>query len=251
MSRPSLDQRIIIVTGGGQGIGRALSFHLASEGAQVIVADLNHENAVAVAEEIGPGAVGLKLDVSDSVSCALLAETVTQQFARVDGIVNNAAVFSTIKMKPFWQIDVTEWDSLMGVNVRGPWLVVSALLPLLRASQFGSIVNFGSDSVGEGRGGYLHYIASKAAVQGMTFAMSHELGEFGIRVNTISPGATKTEIPRSTVTPEQLENMLAARALHRVATPADLCGVVTFLLSDESAFITGQTLSVNGGSLHR
>jgi 3-oxoacyl-[acyl-carrier protein] reductase len=154
-------------------------------------------------------------------------------------------------MKPSWEITVDEWDRLIDVNLRGVWLATKAFLPLFRKSPYASILNIGSDSVWEGRGGYLHYTASKAGVQGMTFSMSRELGEFGIRVNTISPGATQTEIPRATVTPEQLAAMIESRALHRTATPDDLTGLAVFLLSEQSGFITGQTISVNGGKLHR
>lgn len=251
MNPKRLDGKTIVVTGAAQGIGRAFAHRLAAEGAAVIAADRNAEGAARTAHEAGEGAWPFALDVADPASCAALAESVGERYGRVDGLLNNAAIFSTIEMKPFWQISLDEWDALMAVNLRGPWLLTSALVPLLRESPSASIVNIGSDSVAEGRKGYLHYTASKGGVQGMSFSMSHELGEFGIRVNTISPGSIQTEIPRGTVTPEQLEAMLSARALHRVATPEDLTSLAAFLLSDESSYITGQTISVNGGSLHR
>jgi NAD(P)-dependent dehydrogenase (short-subunit alcohol dehydrogenase family) len=165
--------------------------------------------------------------------------------------VNNAAIFSTITMRPFWEIPVEEWDRLMAVNLRGPWLLTSALLPALRAAHGASVVNVGSDAVWLGRPGYLHYIASKAGVAGMTHSMAHELGGDDIRVNSLSPGATYTEVPRGTVTQEQKKSMHAAQALHRDAGPEDMVGVVAFLLSDDSRWVTGQTISVNGGILHR
>jgi 3-oxoacyl-[acyl-carrier protein] reductase len=167
------------------------------------------------------------------------------------GLINNAAVFSTITMKPFWEIAPDEWDTLMAVNLKGPWLVVSALLPLLRRSESASVVNIGSDAVGMGRPGYLHYVASKGGVHGMTFSMSRELGQFGIRVNTLSPGPVYTEVARATVSPAQKQAMLDAQSLHRTADPDDMVGLAAFLLSDESAYLTGQTISVNGGLLHR
>jgi 3-oxoacyl-[acyl-carrier protein] reductase len=244
--------RTIVVTGAAQGIGRAFALRLVDEGANVVVADLNLEGAERVAAEISDGNVlAAEVDVSDEASVAALRSAVEERFGSLDGLVNNAAIFSTILMKPFWEIAVDEWDRLIDVNLRGVWLTTKAMLPLLRRSTSGSIVNLGSDSVWEGRGGYLHYTASKAGVQGMTFSMSHELGEFSIRVNTISPGATQTEIPRATVTPEQLAAMIESRALRRAATPEDLTSLAVFLLSDQSAFITGQTFSVNGGKLHR
>ena len=253
MGNQSLSGRVVVVTGGAQGIGRALSLHLARAGARVIVADRNIRGAEAVrAESTGQGELAaVALDVTSQDSVAELAAELERSYGRVDGLINNAAIFSTITMKPFWQITIEEWDALMAVNLRGPWMVTTALLPLLQKSASASIVNIGSDSVWEGRQGYLHYTSSKAGVQGMGFSMSHELGRFGIRVNTISPGAIATEIPRETVTPEQEQAMLAARPLSRRGVPDDLAGVAAFLLSDASGFITGQTISVNGGILHR
>ena len=139
----------------------------------------------------------------------------------------------------------------MAVNLRGPWLLTSALLPGLRAARGASIVNVASDAVWLGRPGYLHYVASKGGVAGMTHSMSHELGGDDIRVNSISPGPTYTEVPRATVSEAQKEAMRNAQALNRDAGPDDMVGVVAFLLSDDSRFVTGQTLHVSGGLLHR
>lgn len=247
-----LTDKVVVVTGAAQGIGRAFALRFAEEGAKVVVADRNLQKAQDVAAEIGEQrALAAEIDVSSEDSVEAFTELVEREFGQIHGLINNAAIFSTIKMKPFWDISVNEWDELIGVNLRGPFVVTKSLLPLLKKSKEASIVNLGSDSVWEGRGGYLHYTASKAGVQGMTFSMSHELGEFGIRVNTLSPGATQTEIPRDTVSPEQLKAMIAARAIQRTASPEDLSSLAVFLLSHESGFITGQTVSVNGGKLHR
>lgn len=246
-----LQDKVVVVTGAAQGIGRAFALRVADEGANVVVADLNFEKATTVADEIGDAAIPVSVDVSRLESTDTLAALLHDRFGRVDGIINNAAIFSTIQMKPFWELTVEEWDLLQAVNLRGPFLVIKSLLPLLQESPAASIINIGSDSVWEGRGGYLHYTASKAGVQGMTFGLSRELGGFGIRVNAVSPGATQTEIPRATVSPEQLRAMIESRALHRTATPDDLTSLAVFLLSEESGFITGQTISVNGGKLHR
>jgi 3-oxoacyl-[acyl-carrier protein] reductase len=248
-----LNEKVIVVTGAAQGIGAAYAERLMEEGSTVVLADRNADGAQSVVDRsTGPGkGHALALDVSDPASCEQLAAVLDERFGRVDGLLNNAAIFSTITMKPFWEISVQEWDALMAVNVRGPWLLTSALLPLLRRSTAGSIVNVGSDSASMGRSGYLHYTTSKAGIQGMTWSMSHELGDFGIRVNTLSPGAVRTEIPRDTVTPEQQQAIIAAQALHRVGVPSDMTSLAAFLLSDESGYITGQTISVNGGNLHR
>ncbi|MFI6299993.1 SDR family NAD(P)-dependent oxidoreductase [Nonomuraea sp. NPDC050790] len=249
----SLAEKIIVVTGAAQGIGAAYARRLVEEGGTVVLADRNHEGAEATAASLGgPGkAFAYPLDVADRASCEALAAHLGGAHGRVDGLVNNAAIFSTIRMKPFWEITDDEWDRLMAVNLRGPWLLTSVLLPLLRASASASVVNIGSDAVQLGRSGYLHYVASKGGVQGMTYSMARELGEFGIRVNTLSPGPVYTEVARETVTPAQREAMIAAQALHRAAGPDDMSGVLAFLLGDDAAYLTGQTISVNGGLVHR
>nr|WP_211661396.1 glucose 1-dehydrogenase [Modestobacter muralis] len=249
-----MEGRVVVVTGGGQGLGRAYAQRIVEDGGTVVIADLNEEKGSAVAAELGADGATARfhhLDVGDPASVSALADAVTAEFGAVHGLVNNAAIFSTIAMKPFWDIPIDEWDRLMLVNLRGPWLLTSALLPALRAAGGASIVNVGSDAVWLGRPGYLHYIASKGGVTAMTHAMAHELGGDLIRVNSISPGATYTEVPRGTVSAEQKAAMQAAQALHRDAEPADMVGVLAFLLSEDSRWVTGQTLSVNGGLLHR
>jgi NAD(P)-dependent dehydrogenase (short-subunit alcohol dehydrogenase family) len=249
-----LDGRTVVVTGGGQGLGRAYAHRSAADGATVVIADINSEGGEQVAAEIvadGGSAAFRRLDVADPASCADFAKFVESEHGTLHGLVNNAAIFSTIAMKPFWEIPVEEWDRLMAVNLRGPFLLTSALLPSLRVSGNASVVNVASDAVWLGRKGYLHYVASKGGVSGMTMSMSHELGDDGIRVNAISPGPTYTEVPRGTVSDAQKQAMRDAQALHRDAGPDDMVGVVSFLLSDDSRFVTGQTISVSGGLVHR
>jgi 3-oxoacyl-[acyl-carrier protein] reductase len=176
----------------------------------------------------------------------MVASTV-RQFGRLDVLVNNAAIFSTIAMKPFWELTVPEWDRLMAVNVRGLWLASKAVVPQMRAQKSGRIINISSGAIFMGRPNYLHYIASKGAVYAMTRSMAREVGDFGITVNSITPGAVYTEIPRETVTPEQKETMIRAMCVKRPEEPSDLVGTVVFLASDDAAFITGQTINVDGG----
>jgi 3-oxoacyl-[acyl-carrier protein] reductase len=248
--------KVVVVTGAAQGIGLAYARRLAAEGCHVVLADLDADKCAAAAAKITAdgapgGADSMAVDVSDEASCQQLAEAVQERNGRADGLVNNAAIFSTITMKPFWEITVQEWDALMAVNLRGPWLLTKALLPALRAARGASIVNIASDALWLGRPGYLHYVASKAGVYGMTHSMSHELGPDGIRVNTISPGPVFTEVARETVTRQQKDAMLAAQAINRPADALDMVGAVAFLLSDDSGWMTGQTLHLNGGLVHR
>jgi 3-oxoacyl-[acyl-carrier protein] reductase len=237
--------KVAIITGAGQGLGRAYALRLAQEGARVVVAELNADKGKAVAQE----AKGLfvRTNVADEASVQAMARQAIDAYGRIDILVNNAAIFSTIKMRPFWEIPLAEWDELMGVNVRGVWLAAKAVVPQMRKQRSGRIVNISSGVVWMGRPNYLHYVASKGAVISMTRAMARELGEFGINVNAITPGAVYTEIPRETVTPEQREAMIRAQSIKRAAAPQDLEGTVVFLCSDDAAFITGQTINVDGG----
>ena len=189
----------------------------------------------------------MRTDVGDEASCNRLAAAALERYGRIDILVNNAAIFSTIKMRPFWEIPLAEWDELMGINVRGVWLAAKAVVPQMRKQGSGRIVNISSGVVFMGRPNYLHYVASKGAVVAMTRAMAKELGEFGINVNAITPGPVYTEVPRETVTPEQREAMIRAQSIKRAAAPQDLEGTVVFLCSEDAAFITGQTINVDGG----
>lgn len=251
---PVTAPQTVVITGAAQGIGKAYALAMAETGANVVLLDVNHERVNAAADELiarGLSVSAEAVDVSDEADCESLANRLSERVETVHGLVHNAAIFSTIEMKPFWEIAVAEWDALMAVNLRGPWLLTKALLPLLRATKSASIVNISSDSLWMGRSGYLHYVASKAGVYGMTHSMAHELGEFGIRVNSLSPGPVFTEIDRGTVTEAQKEGMRNAQALKRLAVPDDMVGVLKFLLSEDSRWMTGQTFHVNGGLLHR
>jgi len=240
-----LKDKVAIITGAGQGLGRAYAQRFAREGAKVLVAELNADKGRAVAAEVGGQFV--RTDVADEASCNALAAATVNKFGRIDVLVNNAAIFSTLQMRRFWEIPAAEWDELMAVNVRGVWLASKAVVPQMRKQTSGRIVNISSGVIWMGRPNYLHYVASKGAVLSMTRAMAKELGEFGINVNCITPGPVYTEVPRATITPQQREAMIGAQSIKRAAGTQDLEGTVVFLCSDDADFITGQTINVDGG----
>ena len=240
----------VIVTGSGQAIGRAYALRFASAGRPVVIADLNAENAKKVAGEItasGGRAIAVEANVADEASCAALAKAALDAFGSIAALVNNAAYFSQITPKPFWELTVAEWDSATNVNLKGTWLVSRAGAPAMMAQRSGSIVNIASSASLMGRPNYAHYVSTKSGVIGLTRAMAKELGEFNVRVNCLAPGGTVTEIKRKTMTDDVVERLVAAQSLHRPCMPEDLVGYVAFLCSPEASFITGQTLVIDGG----
>ena len=245
-----LTDRVAIVTGGGQGIGKVVSKNLAAAGAHVVIAELDADKGGAVAAEIGNRAMSVPTDVADAVSTEAMARATLDAFGRIDILVNNAAIFSTLQMRPFWEIPVDEWRAVLDVNVTGSFLAARAVVGAMRDAGRGRIINFASAAVTMGRPNYTHYTSSKAAVIGMTRSMARELGPDGVTVNAILPGAVFTEIPRATVTPEQKKMIVAMQSIPRPAEPSDLVGTILFLASDASAFMTGQSLTVDGGGTH-
>ena len=246
-----LDGKAAVVTGAAQGIGAAYARALAAEGAGVCVADiLDPGPVVAEIKDAGGRAVGCVSDVSELAACeAMVAETVAA-FGGLDVMVANAALFAVLERKSFLDIDADEWDRVMAVNVRGVFNCARAAAPVMRRRGSGSIINISSDTVMKGVPGMLHYVSSKGAVLAMTRALARELGDHNIRVNAVAPGLTMSagiEAKRDMLA-ANIELSIASAALKREQVPEDLVGAVLFLASDESAFITGQTLMVNGGT---
>jgi NAD(P)-dependent dehydrogenase (short-subunit alcohol dehydrogenase family) len=247
---PSLQDRVVIITGAGQGIGRVFAKSFAEAGARVAIAELSEERAGKVAAEIleaGGKALAVTTDVADPNSIDEMVEVVTDAWGRIDVLINNAGIFSTLEMKPFDQIPLEEWERVLRVNLTGPFLCARAVLPAMRQRKWGRIINIASGAVRLGRPNYLHYIATKAALSGMSLSMARELGPDGITVNAILPGATFTEIERKTVTPKQKEKIIAMQCIPRAETPDDLVGAALFLASDASGFVTGQSINLDGG----
>ena len=245
-----LPNKIALVTGAGQGLGKAYAKAYSQMGATSIVADLNLDKAEAVANEIresGGEARAFYVDVASEESVATMVGEALEQLGRIDILVNNAAIFSTLKMRPFDEIPPEEWRHVLDVNVTGVFLVSRAVVGSMRKNNWGRIVNVSSAAWTMGRPDYLHYTSSKAALIGMTRSMARELGPHGITVNAVLPGATRTEIERETVSPEQMKAFLAARSIPRVETSEDLLGSIMFFSSDASSFVTGQSLTIDGG----
>ena len=245
-----LKDKVALITGAGQGIGRACALRFSQEGAHVVIAEIQENKARSVVQEIesaGGQALAVKVDVSQPESVKAMVQQALTRFERIDVLVNNAAIFSTIKMKPFEQITLEEWNRLMAVNLAGTFLCCQAVAPSMRAQQGGSIINISSGSVVTGLPWYAQYVTSKAGVVGLTRALSRELGTDNITINAIMPGSTETEVPRETVTAQQVQAIVAGQSIHRRETPQDLVGAMVFLASDDSRFITGQTLLVDGG----
>jgi 3-oxoacyl-[acyl-carrier protein] reductase len=245
--------RVAIITGGAQGIGRVLSIAFAAEGANVVVADVNVKRARETADTImaaGGKATSIEVDVGHSDSVNGMVREAMAACGRIDILVNNAALFSSLEVKPFEDISLQEWNEVMTINVTGVFLCCQAVSAAMRAARFGRIINMSSAAQRMGRPNYLHYIASKGAVEAMSRSLARELGPSGITVNSILPGAIETEIPRATVTSDQKMRIVASQCVPRGGTPADIISTALHLASASSGFVTGQSFIVDGGVVH-
>jgi 3-oxoacyl-[acyl-carrier protein] reductase len=248
-----LNNRTVIVTGAARNIGKEYALGLAAEGASVVVADIRDPEAtVKEIEAEGGTAIGVTVDISDEASVADLMAASTERFGRIDGLVNNAALYGDVEQGPLEMLTAEVWDRTMAVNVRGTFLCLKAVVPIMREGGSGSIVNISSGTVFHGTPGAANYVASKAAVIGLSRVAARELGPMGIRVNVITPGFTMSEASkeiarRTGLNDMALEGIRSQVALGRLEQPSDLVGTVLYLLSDDSAFVTGQTINVDGG----
>jgi NAD(P)-dependent dehydrogenase (short-subunit alcohol dehydrogenase family) len=248
--------RTAIVTGGAKGIGRHYSLALAAEGARVMIADIADGRDVAdeIAARYGANSVASHItDVSDEGAVKALVAATVERFGKIDVLVNNAALFAPLQETKCTEIDAALWDQVMAVNLRGPFLMVKYVTPHMQAQGYGKIINIGSGTAYRGIPWMLHYVTSKGGIVAMTRALSRELGEHGIRVNTLAPGFTLSE----TVVAENpghvhtaRDRAVQSRALHRDEHPQDLIGALVFLASADSDFVTGQTIAVDGGNVN-
>jgi NAD(P)-dependent dehydrogenase (short-subunit alcohol dehydrogenase family) len=242
----SFEGKVAIVTGGAQGIGRAIACGLADEGARIVVADLNGAEEAAAAFTDG---VGLTVDVSSEQDVARLVEQTLERCGRIDILINNAGLYASLAMRPFTEIPLDEWRQVMDVNVASMFLTCRAIVPVMREQGGGKIVNISSGTPFRGVPFLLHYVTSKGAIVAFTRALAKELGKDGIHVNCVAPGFTMSDGVKAN--PQVVEKLrdasVSARTLQRDQVPEDVVGAVVFLCSPGADFITGQTMVIDGG----
>lgn len=238
------------MTGAAKGLGRAYAHALGADGWSVVAADVADPGGVAAEIEAAGGtAHGVQLDVSEEESVESLVRTTLGRFGTIDALVNNAAIFTSIEKKPFDELTVAEWDRMFEVNVRGTWLCCKAVAPTMKAARGGRIVNVSSMTVPGGVPLFLHYVASKAAIVGLTRALARELGDWGVTVNAIAPDYVPHDADYAGRQPEMADAIARQRCFRRDMTADDLVGTLRYLVGPGAAFVTGQTLFVNGGRL--
>jgi len=239
---------VAIITGGARHIGAAYCRRLADEGAAIVIADvLDGEPVASEIRKKSGKAIALKVDVSKEEDTNRMAVEAVNAFGRIDILVNNAAIFINIQRHPFYEITAEEWDRVSAVNIKGPFLCAKAVFPQMKEQKSGKIINISSSTAYWGTPNFLHYVATKAALIGMTRSLALEVGDFCICVNAIAPGLVEHEGQNA---PKALtELQLKARSIKRLQTPQDLLGTLVFLASSDSDFMTGQAIVVDGGSV--
>jgi len=244
----STSTRTVVVTGAGGGLGAAFARAFAAAGDRVVIADIDGDAASRVAAEIAETAavpaIAVRVDVTDRESTDALAAAAVEAGGAVDVLVNNAAIYAAVTRSPFEDIDEGEWDRVMAVNLKGPWQVTRALSPHL--ADGGRVINISSATVYSGSAQWAHYVASKSGVIGLTRVLAKELGARGITVNAVAPGFTLTEASHGLIE-NAAEYGVDRGAIRRAIDPEDIVGTVQYLASPPSAFVTGQTVVVDGG----
>jgi 3-oxoacyl-[acyl-carrier protein] reductase len=229
---------VVVVTGAASGLGAVYCRALSGAGYTVVGADVAAVDGVDLAVEV---------DVTDRAATERLATATLERFGRIDALVNNAAVYSSIVKQPFEEIRDDEWDRVMAVNVKGAWLCARAVAPAMRRQGRGKIVNVSSTTVPTAPPGFAHYVASKAAIVGLTRALARELGPDGICVNTLTPDYIAFDRDYDNRQPDMASTLAAQRVFAREQTPEDMVGALLFLVGRGSDFVTGQDVWVNGG----
>ena len=249
-----LKDKVIIVTGGAYGIGRSFCLGMAEEEAIIVISDIDFKTAERTAGEVqakGGQALAVRTDVSSIQDTLAMAKETVEHFGRIDVLINNAAIFGRIKVStaPFYELDPDEWDRVMAVNLKGPFLCSRAVFPYMKAQGSGKIINIASATFFEGTAVMTHYVASKAGVIGLTRSLASAMAEYNINVNCIAPGRTFSEDPSDQAALESCKARASLRRFKRIEYPEDLVGTAIFFASSNSDFITGQTIVVDGGAI--
>ncbi len=246
----SVADKVVLITGAARGLGFEYARFLGEAGARIVAGDI--ADCAAAASAAANGAIAVTLDVTDIASADTMVELAMERFGRVDALINNAALYGSLRGGRFNQIAEADWDATMAVNVKGIWNCCKAVVPAMRQSGGGSIINIASLAATYGMAYALHYTTSKAAVIGLTRGLARELGRDNIRVNALAPSAVITE-GTAEFFGERLDHGLevirAGQSIQRTLEPADLTGTVAWLISDGSCFVTGQTIAVDGGTV--
>ena len=249
----NLENKVVVVTGGGRGLGQAYAQAMAAEGAKVVAADIRDTaETVASVEAAGGDILGLDLDVTDMASCQNMADQTVAKYGRIDGLVKNAALYGDISGGRFNELSEDQWDRVMSVNVKGIWQCCKACVPAMKDAGGGSIINISSLAATYGMPFAIDYATSKAAVIGMTRSLARELGRSWIRVNAVAPSAVLTEGTDDFMGPvrdKALAVIASQQSLNANLTTDDMTGTIIYLASDASKFVTGQTIMVDGGSV--
>jgi len=249
-SEHELQGKVAIITGGGRGIGRGIAERLAEAGAEIIIADIDISKAKKTAEELakkGKNSLAIQVDVSKERAVNFLIKKSLEKFNKVDILINNAGIMLRTRLQ---NISLEEWEKIMKVNLTGPFLLIKALLPIMKKNSYGRIINISSSA---GRSvstlGGPHYTASKAGLLGLTRAAAKELAAYGITVNAVCPGLIDTQMVRKTTKKAELKAFLNSFPIQRLGLPEEIGDLVVFLCSERASYITGASIDINGGDL--
>lgn len=241
--------KVAIITGAGKGLGKAFALRFADEGARlVLVTRKDMDGLKKAAEEVtakGADCIIFQADVTKLDEMQTVADETAKKFGKIDVLVNNAAYYFGVERRPFDAIPPEEWDLMMGINVKGPWICARTVFPHMKAQGKGKIINLTSEVFFTGSNGFVHYVASKGGVVGLTRALAAELGPDNITVNAVAPGFTDTEASRTIADVAKYDT--SKTPLRRLGTAEDIVGAVIFLASDDADFITGEVILVDGG----
>lgn len=245
-----LKDKVAIITGAGRGIGQIYAERFVREGAKVTVCDIiDCKETEKKLKAAGGEVLALRTDVTSAADTEAMAKKTAERFGRIDILVNNAAIYGGIVLKPFYEIDEKEFDKVLSVNIKGMWLCCKAVFPYMKKQNKGKIVNISSSVFFKGVPFFLHYSASKGGVVGLTRALARETGQFNITVNSVAPGLTMSQAAIDMRPKERIDEYVQTLTIKREQVPEDLTGAVVFLASDDADFITGQTLLVDGGGV--